>query len=196
MLKRAQHSLILLLATFAATALFAGCSLGAATTAAPTPTATTEPTATPLLNTTYTSTNGVYTLIYSSKWTVKPISAPLTSGTAQLTDSTSTDLFIVEPFVVKSTATYPSLLKAWISKAPFTSSTVDTTVTTKTLPNGSWTVASGKTVISSVPFTAHLYGMLHDGHTFIVMTFAPTATQGNDQTTYFDPMLSSLTFLK
>jgi hypothetical protein len=185
-----------LLATFAADALFAGCSLGAATTAVPTPTTTTQPTATPLLNTTYTSSNGVYTLSYSSKWTAKPVSVPLTSGTVEMSDSTSNDLFLVEPFVIKSAATYPSILKAAMGSAPFTSSKVDTAVTTKTLPTGSWTVASGTTVISNVPFTAHLYGMLHDGHTFIVMTFAPTATQSNDQTIYFDPMLNSLTFLK
>ena len=78
----------------------------------------------------------------------------------------------------------------------FTNSKVDTAVTTQTYPSGTWTVASGTAEANGTPVTAHLYGTLHNNKTFIIISFVQTASAAADQSTYVDPILTSLTFLK
>jgi hypothetical protein len=149
-----------------------------------------------LLNASYTSTDEVYKISYPGAWKVEPLTIPSTSGTAQIESDVGTDLVLIEPFTIKSAATYPSILKSAISVSPFTSSTVVSAVTTQTYPSGAWSVASGTTVAIGTALTVHLYGTLHNDHTFIIITFAPTSSASTDQTTYLDAMLTSLTFLK
>jgi len=189
-------SIVGLLASLTIIALLAGCGGPGASTAAPTETATVAPTATPLLSATYTSTDGVYKISYPGAWKVEPLSIPSTSGTAQIESDTGTDLVLIEPFTIKSATSYPNILKSAISVSPFTKSSVESAVTTQTYPSGSWTVASGTTEASGTALTAHLYGALHNERTFIIITFAPTSSASTDQTTYLDPMLTSLTFLR
>jgi hypothetical protein len=148
-----------------------------------------------VLTATYTSTDGVYKIGYPGAWTVAPLTIALTSGTAQIENAASNDLVLVEPFTVKSAATYPTILGSAISGSSFTNSKVDSAVTAQTYPSGSWTVASGTTEAAGTAFTVRLYGILHNNRTFIIITFAPTSSATADQTTYFDPMLSSLVFL-
>jgi hypothetical protein len=195
MMRRAI-SLASLLASLAFIALLAGCGAPGAGSTAPPATATTAPTATPVLNASYTSTDGVYKVSYPGAWKVEPLSIVSTSGTAQIQSDAGNDLVLIEGFTFKSSASYPSILKSAITVSPFTNSTVESATTTQTLPSGSWTVASGTTEVNGTPLTAHLYGTLHDDQTFIIIVFAPTSSAATDQTTYFDPMLASLTFLK
>jgi hypothetical protein len=185
-----------LLASLALIAMLAGCGSSGANSVTPTATATTAPTATPLLSATYTSTDGVYKISYPGAWKVEPLTIPSTSGTAQIESDNGTDLALIEPFTIKSSASYPSILKSAISVSPFTNSIVDSAVTTQTYPSGSWTVASGTTEANGTALTVRLYGTLHNDHTFIIITFAPTPSAATDQTTYLDPMLTSLVFLK
>jgi hypothetical protein len=104
-------------------------------------------------------------------------------------------LVIIAPFTLKSSAPYPRVLEGGINTSLFTNSKVDSAVTTQTYPSGIWTVAHGTTEYNGTPYTARLYGTLHCDHNFVIIVFAPTSSAATDQTTYFDPMLRSLTFL-
>jgi hypothetical protein len=148
------------------------------------------------LSATYTNTDGVYSIGYPSAWTVSPLTIANTSGTVQIESPDRTDLVIIEPFTLKSSAPYPYLLEGGISNSLFTNSKVNSAVTTQTYPSGSWTVAHTTTDISGTPYTVRLYGTLHDDHTFVIFVLAPTSAAATDQATYFDLMLNSLTFLK
>jgi hypothetical protein len=147
------------------------------------------------LNATYTSTDGVYSIGYPSTWTTSPLTIANTSGAAVIGSDDQTDVVIIEPFTLKSSAPYPRVLEGGINTSPFTNSKVDSAVTTQTYPSGIWTVANGTTEHNGTPYTARLYGTLHGDHTFVILVFAPTSSAATDQTTYFDPMLSSLTFI-
>lgn len=187
-----------LLASLAFIALLAGCSApGSGSTAATaTATATTAPTATPVLNASYTSADGVYKVSYPGAWKADPLTIASTSGTAQIQSDDGNELVLIEPFTFKSAASYPSILKSAIKSSPFTNSVVESATTTQTYPSGSWTVASGTTAANGTPLTVRLYGTLHNDQTFIIIVFAPTSSAATAQSTYFDPMLTSLTFLK
>ena len=176
--------------------LFVGCGGSGASSAAAIATSTTVPTPTPVLNATYTSADGVYKLNYPSSWTVEPMTVPSTSGTVEMGSADAYDIVLVEPLTVKADATYPTILKAGLSGSKFTNTKVDDAVTTKTYPSGTWTVASGTTELVGTPMTVHLYGIVHNNKTFIIFTFAQPASAKADQATYFDPMLTSLVFLK
>jgi hypothetical protein len=193
---RRAISLASLLTSLAFLALLAGCAAPGTGSTTPTATATTAPTATPVLNASYTSEDGVYKVSYPSAWKVSPLNIPSTSGTVQIQSDSGNELFLIEPFTFKSSASDISILKSAIANSPFTNSKVDSATTTQTYPSGSWTVASGSTEVSGTALTAHLYGMDHNDQTFIIITFAPTSSTATDQTTYFDPMLTSFTFLK
>lgn len=119
-----------------------------------------------------------------------------TSGTAQIQSDGGNELVLIEPLTFKSSASYPSILKSAIKDSPFTNSAVESATTTQTYPSGSWTVASGTTTANGTPLTVRLYGTLHNDQTFIIIVFAPTSSAATDQATYFDPILTSLTFLK
>ncbi|HEX5439928.1 MAG TPA: hypothetical protein VFW76_03525 [Ktedonobacterales bacterium] len=183
-----------LLTALAFIALLAGCGAPGAGSASAT--ATTAPTATPMLNASYTSTDGVYKVSYPGAWKAGSLTIASTSGTAQIQSNDGNELVLIEPFTFKSTAGYPSILRSAIKSSPFTNSAVDSATTTQTYPSGSWTVASGTTAANGTPLSVRLYGMLHNDQTFIVMVFAPTSSAATAQATYFDPILTSLTFLK
>jgi ABC-type glycerol-3-phosphate transport system substrate-binding protein len=187
------------LTLLAVIALLAGCGGSGASSAAATATSTTAPTPTPVLNATYTSADGVYKLNYPSSWKVEPLTVPstyVTSGTVEMGSSDANDIVLVEPFTVNVKATYPAILKAGLTGSKFTNSKVDAAVTTQTYPSGTWTVASGTTEVIGTPMTVHLYGIVHNNKTFIIFTLALPASATADQATYFDPMLTSLVFLK
>jgi hypothetical protein len=183
-----------LLSSLAIVAVLAGCGAGA-TAATSTATATTAATPTPLLNAIYSSTDGGYKISYPGAWKVEPLTIPSTSGTAQIESDNGTDLVLIEPFTIKSAMSYPSILTSAISVPPFTNSKVESAVTTQTVPSGNWTVASGTTEANGTALTVHLYGTLHNDHTFIIITFAPTSSAATDQATFLDPMFLSFTFL-
>ncbi|HEX8731489.1 MAG TPA: hypothetical protein VF725_05455 [Ktedonobacterales bacterium] len=80
--------------------------------------------------------------------------------------------------------------------AAFHNPQVDATTTTESYPSGVWTVASATGIVSGVPYTWRVYETVHSGHTVLIYTLVPSSLAASDQTAYFAPMFTSLTFLK
>jgi hypothetical protein len=195
-MKRHLASLICLFTLLSGVSLLSGCGSAKASASRPATTATPAATATPA-TTTYTSSDGQFTLQYPSRWTVKVIAEQKTSGLVVFSNGADGEQFLIEPLTVQLVPNYPAILKDGLSKpADSQNATVDMTTSTASYPSGAWTVASGTATLASIPMTAHLYGIVHSGHTVIILTFAPSSSATTDQSTYFAPMLTSFTFLK
>lgn len=200
LVKARRFSLLALALVLVSLLALAACGGSSAVASSPTPTP--SPTATPLVNTVYTSTDGAYSIKIPATWKTEALDVPSTSGGVSIVNATNTDAILVEPFTFRTTATVQSILGSAISDpSSFTGSKVDATTTTKTYPSGSWTVATATTTTASttgdgVAVDVQLYMTEHDGHTVVIITFAQTTNTTEDQTTYFDPMLMSFTFLK
>jgi hypothetical protein len=198
-LVQARQSSLLALVLVSLLAL-AACGSSSAVASSPTPTPI--PSATPLVNTVYTSTDGAYSIKIPADWKTEALDAPSTTGAVSIVNAANTDAMLVEPFLFRTTATAQSILASSISDpSSFTGSKVDATTTTKVYPSGSWIVATATTTTASTTgdgaaLDARLYMTEHGGHTVVITTFAQTGSRADDQTTYFDPMLASFTFLK
>ena len=197
MIKRPLIRLICLLTMLSGVGLLSGCAPGKATTSSPAATATPVATATPAV-TTYTSSDGQYSLQYPTGWTAKPLTAPNSSGAVQLGNSGGDDQLLVQPLTVRVAPTNcPTLLKDSMSNPTyFKNPKVDTTTVTASYPSGVWTVANAAVLLTGEPYVARLYCIVHSGHTVVIFTYAPSSSATTDQTTYFVPMLTSFTFLK
>jgi hypothetical protein len=155
-----------------------------------------------VVNTLYTSTDGAYSIKIPADWKTEALGAPSTTGAVSIVNAANTDAMLIEPFTFRTTATAQSILEHAISDpSSFTGSKVDPTTTTKSYPSGSWTGATATTTTASTTgdgaaLDARLYMTEHGGHTVVIITFAQTGSRSDDQTTYFDPMLLSFTFLK
>lgn len=191
---QARGTLLLALAVASLLALAAcagASSSGAAITPAP------FPSATPLATTTYTSADGAYSVAYPAAWTPQVQAIPSTSGAVAISSPDNNYACLIEPFTFRSTASAQSILASAIGDSPFSGSKVDDATTTQTYPSATWTVASGSTMLSetTTALSVRLYRTEHGGHTVVIITFAPTASAAH-QTTYFDPLLASFTFLR
>jgi hypothetical protein len=202
MIKRPLIRLICLLTMLSGVGLLSGCGPGKATASILAATATPVATATPA-TTTYTSSDGQYSLKYPTGWTFTVTAEPNSSGAVQFSSSGANEQFEILPFTVDvpsagNPAFYPALLKDDLSKNPtyFQDNKVDTTTSTESYPSGVWIVASATTVMTGDPYVVRMYGLVHSGHLVIVVTYAPSASATTDQTIYFAPMLTSFTFLK
>lgn len=155
------------------------------------------PSATPLVNTVYTSTDGAYSIKIPDTWKTEALDAPSTSGAVSIINEASKDVFIIEPFTFRTTASTQSILGASISDpSSYSGSKVDDTTTTKAYPSGNWIVATASTTVNETAMSARLYRTEHGDRTVGIVIMMPTANATADQTTYFDPMLMSFTFLK
>lgn len=196
MIKRHLINLLCLLTLLSGVGVLSGCGPSKATVSVPAATTTPVATATPT-TIAYTSADGQYSLKYPTVWLTKVFALQNTSGAVQFYSTDEVDNFAVEPFTIQAARSYLSVLKAVMSNTKdYQSSQVDTTTTTVSYPSGVWTVASATGVSSGVSYTVRLYGITHSGHAVLIFTFAPTSSATTDQTTYFDPMLTSFTFLK
>ncbi len=202
MIKRPLISLICLLTMLSSVGLLSGCGTGKATASAPKSTATPVATATPATKA-YVSADGQFSLKYPTGWTFTVKAVPNTSGAVQFGNNGTVDQFAVAPITVQvpsasNPALYPALLNDELSKNPtyFQNNKVDATTTTVSYPSGVWIVASATTLMTGDPYVVRLYGIVHSGHLVLISTYAPSASASTDQTTYFDPMLTSFTFLK
>ncbi len=170
---------------------------GSSSTAVSTPTPTSTPTATPLVNTAYTSTDGAYSIKIPATWKTEALDAPSTSGAVSIINEASKDVFIIEPFTFRTTASTQSILGSSISDpSSFSGSKVDDTTTTKTYPSGSWIVATASTTVDDTAMSARLYRTEYGNRTFALFIMMPTANATSDQSMYFDQMLMSFTFLQ
>ena len=191
---KARRSSLLALVLVSLLALTA-CGGSSAVASSPTPTP--SPSATPLVNTVYTSTDGAYSIKIPATWKTEALAAPSTSGAVSIINEASKDVFIIEPFTFRTTASTQSILGSSISDPSYYSgSKVDDTTTTKTYPSGSWIVATATTTVDGTAMSVRFYRMEHGDGTVGLVTMMPTANATADQTTYFDPMLTSFTFLK
>jgi hypothetical protein len=130
-------------------------------------------------------------------WKTEALDVPSTTGAVSIINEASKDVFIIEPFTFRTTATTQSILGSSISDpASFSGSKVDDTTTTKTYPSGSWIVATGSTTVDDTAMSARLYRTEHGDRTVALFVMMPTANATADQAIYFDPMLASFTFLK
>lgn len=192
LVKARQSSLLALVLV----SLLALAACGSSSAVASSPTSTPMPSATPLVNTAYTSTDGAYSIKIPATWKTESLDVPSTSGAVSIINEASKDVFIIEPFTFRTTASTQSILGASISDpSSYSGSKVDDTTTTKTYPSGSWIIATASTTVDNTAMSARLYRTEHDNRTFGLFILMPTANATADQTTYFDPMLTSFTFL-
>ena len=190
---QARRSSLLALVLISVLSL-AACGSSSAVASSPTPTP--SPTATPLVNTLYTSTDGAYSIKIPATWKTEALKVPSTSGAVSIINEASKDVFIIEPFTFRTTATTQSILGSSISDpSSFSGSKVDDTTTTKTYPSGSWIVATASTTVDDIAMSARLYRTEHGNRTVALFIMMPTANATADQTMYFDLMLTSFTFL-
>lgn len=196
MFKHPLISLICLLTMLSGVGVLSGCAPSKATASGPAAAATPVATATPA-TTTYASSDGQYSLQYPTGWMVKVSATPKTSGIVLFSSSGAVEQLQVVPFTAEVVPDYQVLLKDALSNPTyFQNAKVDTTTTTASYPSGSWTVASATVVLTGDPYMARLYGIVHSGHTVMILTLAPSSSATTDQTTYFAPMLTSFAFLK
>lgn len=182
-------------------ALFiAGCGSSAAATPTATPvppTATPMPTATPVLNSTFSSSDGVYTFQFPGNWTQNPINtSPIVNGVL-IKSPDSTDDFITLPLNQGLPASqYSAFLSSFMTGAGATHVTVKTT--SQSLPVGAntWTEYDGTATLGGNPSMTSVLGLTHAGKSFLVIFIAANTNADSVATTYFLPMITSLQLLK
>ena len=181
-------------------ALFiAGCGSSAAATPTATPvppTATPMPTATPVLNSTFSSSDGVYTFQFPGNWTQNPINAsPIVNGVT-LASPDGNDLFFVTPFNIGIPAAQNSTFIQQTLVALGGKNIKLSAGGTAPLGSNTWTVEQGTVTLKGTAYDAAQFSLTHGGKAFFIIVLAPHTTSDADGTTYFQPMITSLTFLK
>lgn len=188
-----------LMFTLVGTLLLAGCGGSSAAAApTPTPTATTIPTATPtpILNSTFASTDGVYTFQFPGDWTQTPLnSSPIVNGVG-LKSPDATDFFLTLPLnegiPISGYSSFFSSFMAGIG----THVVVTPKAQTVKLGANTWTIYDATATVNSNPSMASLFGLTHAGKTFFIVVVAANTNANTVGTTYFLPMVTSMTFLK
>jgi hypothetical protein len=178
------------------TAVFAVVLLSACGNPSSQATLTPTATPTPLLSATYTSADGVYSISYPGSWTAQPVTNSSGLGEVTIASEDQQEVLLITPIAGTSSAPYPTLLAAGLKNAQWTNVQVDTTTKTLTLASGTWTVATGTFELSGGHGAATLYGIVHNDTTFILISLGHLNSARSDQTTYFQPMVNSLQFLK
>lgn len=180
-----------------------GGSTAAATptaTPSPTPTATLTPTPTPLLNATYASPGGLYSLQYPMAWSTLAINSSSVVNGVRLLSGDTNDAFFVLPLTQGiGTAQYASFLKGFLQGNGFNSTNIVVNPTAQTVPlNGvNWTSYDATAKLhGTVDYQTSIIGVEHNGKSFLVIAMAPAATSDTVGNTYFAPMLTSLKLLK
>ncbi len=193
---------LLALGGLACTLLLAACGGGssAASSAAKTDGATstaTAATAPSSANTAFASPDGVYSLKYPQAWSPSAISAANTSGAMTFLSADGKDMFITAPLEVQIDASgYGTLANAFLTGAKATDIPMGSTTQSATFASGTWQGIQGTATFNGVASTITELGQDHNGKTFLVFTIAPTASSDSDGSTYFQPILDSLSFLK
>jgi hypothetical protein len=177
--------------------LLVGCGSSVAPAATATPTLQPTPSPTPILNSTFTSQDGIYTFQFPGTWTTTPLSNSVVINGVSVASSDQTDLFVTLPLDEGfATKDYPTFLNSFMSGAGAKSITVKTT--SQSVPAGAntWTDYDGTATLNGNPSQTSIFGLTHDGKTFFVIIIAANTNADSIGTTYFLPMLTSLKFLK
>ncbi len=177
----------------------AGCgSTSVAAPPTPTATATTPPTPspTPVLDSTFTSPDGAYTFQFPGSWSSTPINtSPVVNGVL-LVSADSQNLFVTAPLTEGlPSSQYVAFFQSFLKGAGGTNikTKSDGTVT---LGQNTWTVEEATLTFKGSAYDAAQFALAHHGKSFFVIVMAPHATSDSVGTTYFQPMITSLTFLK
>jgi hypothetical protein len=175
---------------------------GLGATATPVATSTpVPPTATPTPNVPagfkqFTSSDGVYSIDYPSDWIQQ------SSGDVEALSNGTDFVAILKAPSAEPASRYPTILKSELDAFSATNEHVGTATKTATIGNNTWTTlsATGTVSISGVgspiPSTFVLYGIDHSGVTYFILTIAPTSTASHDNTSFFQPIIQTFTFLQ
>ncbi len=190
-------SMTLTVVAAAGALLVAACgSTSVAPAATPTPTTAPSPTPTPVLDSTFTSSDGVYTFQYPGSWSSTPLNtAPVVNGDLLISPDTQ-DYFITVPLNLGIPASqYPSFLQGFLPA--FGGKNIKITPKGNvTIGANTWTEDDVTFTKNGTPYDGAQFGLSHHGKTFLVLVLAPASTADSVGTTYFQPMLTSLKFLK
>ncbi len=171
-------------------------------TVTPTPTLTPTPTAppTPIAPAGFTgfvSPDGVYSMVYPSSWIQ---SSQTASGQTQEIFQSSdgfSGLVVVPVSGSIQTGAYGSYLKLVLQQTPGTSNVVvSSAVTSVTIGGNRWTRATGTFDLQGQAATANLYGVGHNGGTYIAIAIGVTSSFAAINKADFQVMLQNFTFLK
>jgi hypothetical protein len=193
MTRRHHIGFVSLLTVLSGASLLSGCGLGATTGSSPAATVTPA-------TATYTSVDGLYRLQYPTSWSYTNIVSNANSSDAVLlgNNANDNDQFVVQQLTTQIVTDYSNFLQGYLSDSgsnPYV--TVETTTSTVSYPSGVWTVARATTVSAEGdPQVVRLYGIVHNGQTFLIVTYALSSSDTADSAKYFVPMLTSFTFLK
>jgi len=180
-------------------ALFiAGC--GNSSTAAPaataTPTNTPTPSPTPVLNSTFNSTDGVYTFQFPGDWSSTPVNNGTVINGVVLTSPDSQNFFYVSPTNTGIPASqYSAVLQGVIQALGGTNAKIKAAGNV-TFGKNTWAVDEGTATLKGTAYDGTQFALSHHGKSFFVIVAAPHSTADTIGTTFFQPMLTSLTFLK
>lgn len=192
-----------ILAVLSAAVLFAGCSIGGGAAAKPTATATATSTPAPAVPTppsgftTFTSSDGVYGLNYPSDWQKVDLStSPVVNGVIFLSSDTKSYFMVLPLNQSLSADQYGAFATSFAGGFGGTGTKVSATTTTTTFAGKTWTEVDGTSTVKSTPSDVKVYGAPLGSNTIFIVTITPTAADSTVTSTDFQPMQSSLTFLK
>lgn len=196
-------SLSLAVCALASALIVAGC--GNSTPAAPAATATptTPPTATmpalptanPALGPFFTSPDGGYAFQYPTGWTTQAYNtSPVVNGEFVISPDAK-NYFLTLPLNLDASSQYASFFDQFLVGFGGTKIKV-TAKGTAPVGANTWTVYEATFTKGGVAYDGVEFGLTHNGNSFLVIALAPHATSNAVGNKYFEPMLTSLTFLK
>ncbi len=202
---------IALCVVFALSGCGTGSSTGAGTKATPTPTITAKATVTPPSSTTVTptaqatqtnfstfrSSDGSYTIDFPSTWGTRPLTAQ--GITAQLFGTVDqVDVFAVLP--IKQTISsdkYPTIIQGFLGTGGVggTDVRVFPVTTSTTVKGATWTRLTAVFTLQNTPNSLIAYVTAHGSNTFALLFYAPDASFAGVDSSDFEPMAQSFSFL-
>ena len=195
-----KHAFVSLFATggLLCALLLSACGNAASSTAATATTAVMPTSSTgAALSHDFTSTDGVINLKYPDAWTMQALNVADSPNAAMFSSANSNDIFVLEPLNVQVTAdNYSALGTAFLQGIKATDVQMGTTSQSAAIGASTWTIAQGTATFNGTPSTLTELGTDHNGTTLLIFTLGPTATDNNDGNTYFQPMVTSLMFMK
>jgi hypothetical protein len=196
--KSLKKATLVTVGSLAVALLLAGC--GSPTAATPAPTATTAATATPTTNpalsATFTSPDGLYSLGFPTTWAKTPINVgPIVNGIA-LYSPDSNDFLSIMP---NNTGVPSSQYQAYYQesmKGLGAANVAYGQTGTVTLGTNNWTFIDATFTLNGTAYDGALYGLSHIGNAFFIAVGAPHADFSTVSSGQFQPVITSLTFLK
>ena len=188
----------LMLLGILSTFLLTACGMAQANKPKSTPTPL-PPTATPILNSVYTSPDGLFQIKFPGNWaalTSKTQSPNIVDAIAFGDNANKTAFLATSVTSGIPTSLLPMALQGGLTAISGVTQ-VNVSNSTSTFPSGlnSWTRADATFDDGGTPSIGLLFGLNHNGHAFFCILIYPTESKDVLNTTLL-PMLASLKFLK